>query len=247
MAAIFCFAFTTTLQGCTPASTSIHNRPNRVTTVILYNTASTLSLARDLHYGTLFATSATVNPLTPISIVSIVCPTPSIQTCLTALSELGTWLVYIYLCHLEHERGLQCCSPWTTPCTAVDTRHRSVREIVTYPYSSPVCGKCQDSVVHQRLLWCSTGVISPDTGEVGKGVVRCLIMDSTRLLIGNTSTIFCAEYLDLKQSAMNPSSKSSKSSGCLHGQACLPSYVSLYITWSPSLSLDTCIISMCHV
>jgi len=163
MAAIFCFAFTTTLQGHTPTSTSIHNRPNRVTTVILYNTASTLSLARDLHYGTLFVTSMTVDPLTPISIVSIICPTPSIQTHLTALSELSMWLVYICLSHLEHERGLQCHSPWTTPCTAVDTHHCSTREIVTYPYSSPVCGKCQDSIIHQQLLWCSTGVISPDT------------------------------------------------------------------------------------
>jgi len=80
-------------------------------------------------------------------------------------------------------------------------------------------------------------VISPDAGEVGEGAVRRLITDSTRLLMGTTSTIFCAEYLDLKQSATNPSSRSSKSSGRLHGRACLPSYVSLYITWDPSLSL----------
>ena len=82
--------------------------------------------------------------------------------------------------------------------TAADTRHRSAREIVIHPYSSPVCGKCQDSVVHQRLPWYPTGVISPDAGEVGEGAVRRLITDSTRLLMGNTSTIFCAEYLDLK-------------------------------------------------
>jgi len=99
------------------------------------------------------------------------------------------------------------------------------------------CGKRQDSVVHQRLPWCPTGVISPDAGEAGEGAVCRLITDSTRLLMGNTSTIFCAEYLDLKQSATNPSSGSSKSSGRLHGRACLPSYVSLYITWNPSLSL----------
>ena len=99
------------------------------------------------------------------------------------------------------------------------------------------CGKRQDSVVHQRLPWCPTGVISPDAGEAGEGAVCRLITDSTRLLMGNTSTIFCAEYLDLKQSATNPSSGSSKSSGRLHGWACLPSYVSLYITWNPSLSL----------
>jgi len=35
MSAIFLFAFTTTLQGRTPASTSIRNRPNKVTSVVL--------------------------------------------------------------------------------------------------------------------------------------------------------------------------------------------------------------------
>jgi len=76
-----------------------------------------------------------------------------------------------------------------------------------------------------------------DAGEVGEGAVRRLITDSTRLLMSNTRTISCAEYLDLRQSATNPSSGSSKSSGRLHGRACLPSYVSLYIAWTPSLSL----------
>jgi len=53
---------------------------------------------------------------------------------------------------------------------------------------------------------------------------------------GQYQYYFCAEYLDLKQSAMNPSSGSSKSSKRLHGRACLSSYVSLYITWDPLLS-----------
>jgi len=33
--------------------------------------------------------------------------------------------------------------------------------------------------------------ISLDAGEVGEGAVRRLVMDSTRLLMGNTSTILC--------------------------------------------------------
>jgi hypothetical protein len=52
-----------------------------------------------------------------------------------------------------------------------------------------------------------------DVEEMGKGAACRLITSSLRLIMNYTSTIPCADYLDLEQSAKNPTSKPS---GCWH-------------------------------
>jgi len=152
-------------------------------------------------------------------------PRTSKSTCsrirLTVLSNFSISFVYIRLCHLVYERSRHCGSLLS----------RSATVIVLHPPFALSLRRTSRLRRHRRPLRSPTRVVPLDGEEMGKGVVRCLITNSMRLLMNHNSTVcMCrvtreiGKVLKLRILEIT------------WALVCLPSYASLYVNWNPSLT-----------
>ena len=122
------------------------------------------------------------------------------------------------------DNSLHCSGCWPSFCE---------RDRGTPPFVLSLWRKSR--VCHRRPTQSFTWVMPLDEEEMGEGAVRCLITKSTRLLIGHTSTNFSVQPQAIGEKTQVPQPRNPL------GDRMPTSYISLYISWEPSLFLAYCI------